>query len=108
MSVVGLDLLLVALLLTLVCTALARPLQAVLTELCGAESRGRFWVVLAETALAGSVLLTSALSFTPPAGAGVVGRLAGPLRGASVGALLGLGVIVLVVLAFDRRAQSDA
>ena len=70
--------------------------------------RARFWVMLTETPLGACVLLTSALSLTPAiANAGVFGRLAKALRGASGGALLGLGAIALVVVAFERRVESD-
>jgi hypothetical protein len=71
--------------------------------------RARFWVMLTETPLAACVLLTSALSLTPAiANAGAFGRLAMALQRASSGALLGLGAIALVVVAFERRAESDA
>jgi hypothetical protein len=108
MTVAGLDLLLIAVLLLLVCTALARPLHDVLDELCGTDGRARFWVVMSETALAACVLLAVAVSFSPAMADIGVGRVAAPLRGASGGALLALGAIVLVVVAFERRAQSDA
>jgi len=84
---------------------LRRPVEALLTELCGSELRGLFWARTYYAALFLGTLFAALLA-PPESSAGSIGLLEaiGTLRYGFLGLLASLGVLSLVVMKFILRA----
>lgn len=90
------------------------PLERCLEELCGSRERGRAWVALSGTALAGGVLLVALLAFAAGGphedAAGEQGFLRGVAmaRAGAAALLCGIAVLCCVVASFTRRGHTGS
>ena len=102
---IGLGLLFVLAVATLVCVQ--RPLNEVLTEICGAPHRARFWA-----RFFGAMLLLSVLFFClwSPPDASVeeitLHEIIGMMRAGLFGLLTAMGLLALIVLVWQSRFES--
>ena len=87
-----------------------RPLGAVLTELCGTEARGLFWLRFFDaTSLVTVFFFSLWLPPTPARGAEQVGFLdfLGMLRAGSAGLLLALGALAFGLFLYIARFERE-
>lgn len=86
--------------------AFHRPMQAILTEVCGAEHRARFWVRFFAASMILAMLFCS-LWALPAMDEGTMGltEVARILRAGIFGMLGSLGFLAMVMLAWQSRFE---
>src|SRR5689334_8425125 len=79
---------------------IAKPLRALLMELCGSAERAGFWVAFSTTSLV-LVPLVFALAYQPTSPSGpVILEVAAQVRSGLIGFLLSFGALGLILLWF--------